>query len=102
MSKYDNYVYMEICTITLKTFRGSVYNTYQGYCRGMLRSLKHNELSKREKHDLSVIFDGLELIFGMDITDTNRYILEYLESERYSEFEKVVRMTKDLFPFTGD
>jgi hypothetical protein len=101
MSRYDNYIYMEICTVTLETFNGSVYNTYQGYCRGILRSIKHDELSNREKHDLAVIFDRLELIFGMSIDDTNNYILEYLESERYLDFEKVVRVTKDLFPFTG-
>ncbi len=101
MSKYENYIYMEICTITLDAFKRSVYNTHQGYCRGLLRSLRENDLSKREKYDLSEIFAHLDLIFGMDEKETSGYILGYLESERYDEFERVIRLTKDLFPFTG-
>ncbi len=92
---------MEICTVTLDTFKASEYDTYRGYCRGLLRSLRDNNLSWREKRDLEQLFEQLDLIFGLDEKETSKHILDYLESGRYREFEKVVRLTKDLFPFTG-
>lgn len=101
MSKYDNYVYITICEVSFKTFRESEYSTYNNYCKGLLRSIKENYLTKREKMDLSIIIEEMDLIFGMDENETNRYLLEYLESDRCVEFEKVVRITNDLFPFTG-
>lgn len=101
MSKYDNYVYITICEVSFKTFKKSEYTTYNNYCKGLLRSIKENYLTKREKIDLSVILNEMDLIFGMDENETNRYLLEYLESDRCSEFEKIVRLTNDLFPFTG-
>jgi hypothetical protein len=92
---------MEICSVTLDAFKGSAYNTYRGYCEGLLRSINENTLNWREKKDLESVFERLELIFGMSDNENNEHIIGYLSSGRYIEFEKVVRVTKDLFPFTG-
>jgi hypothetical protein len=101
MDKYINHIYMEICHVTLDAFKGSAYNSYRGYCQGLLRSINENTLSWREKRDLELVFQHLELIFGMSDDENNKHIIGYLSSDRYLEFEKVVRLTKDLFPFTG-
>jgi hypothetical protein len=92
---------MEICSVTFECFKGSEYTTYRGYCRGLLRSINENNLTWREKRDLESVFERLDLIFGMSDDENNEYIIGYLNSGRYIQFEKVVRVTKDLFPFTG-
>jgi hypothetical protein len=92
---------MEICSVSFENFKSSEHPTYNGYCIGLLRSLNENNLTWREKRDLESMFERLELIFGMSDEENIKHIIEYLESGRYLEFEKVVRVTKLLFPFTG-
>ena len=101
MNKFDNHVFLEICSITVDLTRKSPYYTHKAFCKGLLRSIKAENLSGWEKASLVKIFERLEHIFGFQSAEMNDYILAYLESDRIEEFERVVLMTRMLFPFTG-
>jgi len=68
----------------------------------MNNSLKFGNLSYREKKDLLKISDYLKIIYGIDDSESWKYIIEYFESDRFFEFYTVVNLTNDLFPITGD
>ena len=101
MNKYDNYIFLAICEVTFKNFKNSMWVTYANYCKGMAMSLKTGELSKLDKRHLLVIYDELELLFGMSDAEKAEYIHRYFESGRWGEFEVIIRDTKKFFPFTG-
>lgn len=102
MSKFDNFVFMSICEVTLSIYSQTLYTSYSSYCKGILRSLRSGVLSNVEKRHIIAIYAELEIIYGFETAEANEYIIRYFESNRHEEFELVVRETKMLFPFTGN
>lgn len=100
MTKFDNYVYLTICEISLDLFQKTKFATYVNYCRNMNSSLKSGYLDTREKTDLKKIIDSLILIYNFDNDTCSKYILEYFDSERYHDFQKCVLIIKKHFCFS--
>jgi hypothetical protein len=102
MNKLENFIYLSICEVSLNMVKPTQYTTYSYYCKGMCMSLIDGNLSYREKNDILVIANYLESIYGLNNVDIGKYILDYFESERYFELQKVVMLTNEYFPFIGD
>ncbi len=103
MNTYVNHIYLTICEVTLKTYRGTNYQTYLAYCKGMLNTLGSDTISTRDKRDLLAIYEFLEPIFSLNINETGKHIVDYfaLTDERLLAFEKAVRSTTDVYKFIG-
>ena len=102
MKKYENFIYLSICEITLPMAKLTQYSNYVYYCKGMGNSLRGNgKLSIREQKDFLAIADYLKLVYGLDINDRWLYIKKYFDSDRFMEFQQIVTLTNELFPFTG-
>ncbi len=93
MNKFNNYVFLSICEITVKSFDGSHYTTYLNYCNGLLSNIRNHNLSKKQSKDLVKIFNELKLIYSIDGVEGSDFILDFLESNRIIEFYECVRMT---------
>lgn len=100
MTKFDNYVYLTICEISLDLFHKTKFATYVNYCRTMSKSLETPPLDKREMSDMMKIVLELGLIYNFDIDTAVKYIKDYFSSGRCNEFEKCVYLTKKSFPFS--
>jgi len=100
MSKYDNYIFLTICEVTLDAYNNSNYSTYAEYCKGFAISLENGQLNSREKHTLVTIMSCLDKVFSLTDADTSNYISAYfsLPPIRHTEFQSIVRQTNKLFP----
>lgn len=102
MNKYENFIYLSICEISLPMAKVTSYSNYVYYCRGMGNSLRGSGgLSIREQRDFLKIADYLNLIYGLSVEDRWKYIKAYFNSDRFMEFQQIVSLTNELFPFTG-
>ena len=98
MNKYDNYVFLTICEVSMKCFEKSVFLSYVNYCRTMSSYLKDGNLNKQQTHDIIRVIEELDLIYSMNDNDRSNYILDYFASDRILDFEKCVRLTKEFYP----
>jgi hypothetical protein len=101
MDKFRNYVYLTICETSLELYRKTNFSTYSGYCSGMDQLLKANTLGKRDLKHLITICDVLEKVYSFSTKLATEYIMDYFASGRCTDFERVVRLTKERFPITG-
>ena len=100
MTKFDNYVYLTICEISLELFKKTKFSTYVNYCRTMSKSMESPPLDKRELGDVMRIVLELGLIYNLDIDTSVNYIKDYFSSDRCNDFEKCVYLTRKQFPFS--
>ena len=98
MTKFDNYVYLTICEVSLELFQKSRFSTYLNYCRTINLSLKSGLLDLTEKSHIVKISENLSLIYGFDDMTAGKYIADYFDSDRYLDFQKCVLLTKEFFP----
>jgi hypothetical protein len=97
MTKFDNYVYLTICEVSLELFHKTRFSTYVNYCRTLNLSLKSGVLDRSETSDIIKISETLTLIYGFDDVTAAKYISEYFDSDRCLEFQKCVLITKEYF-----
>ena len=102
MTKYNNFVYLTICEVTLKTYKRTGFSTHGSYCRWMGISLNDEKVSSLVKLHVSIISEVLKNIFAMDAKTSGGYIADYFLLNKYLIFEKIVRATKEFYPTTGD
>lgn len=104
MCKYDNYIYLTICEVSLKYYENSNYSTYVEFCKGLHYTLRDGDVSKRDRRIVEGIVSMLDKVFSLTPELTGQYIGDYfnLTPIRLAEFEKSVRMTKELFPNIGN
>ena len=100
MSKYDNYIYLTICEVSLESYKDTNFSTYVEYCKQMSKSLMDGDISKRDRRDIEKVVNILDKVFSLSPEDTGGVIADYfsLPSDRHMIFEKAVRMTKECFP----
>lgn len=100
MSKLDNIIFLEICSISHEYYKKTNFLTYPEYCVGMGKSIKVGSLNRREKVDILTIISGLDKIFGLTTEENGMYINKYfnLKPSQYIDFQDVVITTKKLFP----
>lgn len=96
--KFDNYVYMSICEVTLKTFEETDFTTYAAYCRILSMKIMDRKLSKRDNAHMFAIYDELTRIYSMDTRTMGRYISDFFMLEKFKIFEKPVRLMDEAFP----
>lgn len=101
MSKYDNYIYLTICEVSFEYFQKTNFSTYTNYCISFKSSLLDGKLSSYEKKCIIHVSEMLDKIYGMNISETGRYINEFFQLEKFKVFEKVVRTFK-MLPKMGD
>jgi hypothetical protein len=98
MSKLKNFVYLNICEVSLVLFNTSFYSTYLAYCNGMRLSINNNNLTKKNRYDLMIISKYLETIYGFNEIEIGEFIVSYFESDRFSEFQRLVLLNENVFP----
>ena len=98
MGKLKNFVYLNICEISLELFKNSFYTTYLSYCNGMRLNISNNDLTKKNNYDLVMIFKYLESIDGFDDIEIGELIVDYFESDRFAEFQRLVLLNENVFP----
>ena len=88
-----------ICEISLSLFANSRYGTYKNYCESF--KLAINDFANNEIKDIPhfrIISRQIEYFFGLDMSKSMSYIINYYVNEKYSIFEKVVLNTERLYP----
>ena len=98
MSKFDNFVFMTICELTLETYKETQFSTHSNYCRNMALNIKDNTLAGKQINHMSLIYNILFDIFSMDSKEASDYIVRYFYEEKFLQFEMVVRTTNEYFP----
>lgn len=48
------------------------------------------------------IANSLNKIYGLNAKETGEYIADYFDSGRYMELQKLVMLTKEIFPIVGN
>jgi hypothetical protein len=102
MNKFNNYIYLSICEISVKLFEKSNFTTYTGYCASMKTSLTLREFSGREVADLEAIGDYLKLLYNLENHEIGMYLDDYFNSDKISEFHKCVQLIDEYFPMSHD
>ena len=102
MNRYENYIYITICEVSLTLFKKTHYLSYKNYCKNMSKSLIGNDLSINEKSDLFIISEVIELIFSLPKEKISEYITNFFICNKFEKFEMIVRQTEELFPNCND
>lgn len=100
--KYENYIFLTICEVSLELLQESLFSTYHNYCDNMNISLKTGTLTKKQNSELMFIANSLNKIYGLNAKETGEYIADYFDSGRYMELQKLVMLTKEIFPIVGN
>jgi hypothetical protein len=98
MSKLKNFVYLNICEVSLELFNTSFYSTYLAYCNGMCLSINNNNLTKKNRYDLMIISKYLESIYCFNEIEIGEFIVSYFESDRFNEFHRLILLNESVFP----
>lgn len=98
MKKYDNFIYLTICEMTIPMVKNTNYSTYAGYCRGIATAIDNEYLSGTELKNINIIHKVLTLYFGMSYDENKKYIEDYFLLGLWKEYELLVRLTIDCFP----
>lgn len=88
---------MSICEVSLELFNNSMYTTYTNYCKGMSTSIDNCRLSSKEKYDIIIITKYLDLLYGFNEEDIAAYIVLYFESDRVTEFQKIISLNNTIY-----
>lgn len=102
MNKFENFIYLSICDITMPMFKKTKFMTYINYCRYMHDSITNNNLSGIERDNFISIVNHLKLLYNLDDNEIMDYIINYFISDRVVEMQKIIMLTKEIFPITGD
>jgi hypothetical protein len=102
MNKFENFIYLSICDITMSMFKKTKFMTYINYCRSMHDSIINNNLSKIERDNLIAIVNHLKLLYNLDDDEIINHITNYFISDKVVEMQKIIMLTKEIFPITGD
>ena len=100
MTKYNNFIYLTICELTLKLYKQTGFSSHASYCRYVGTSLSDKKVVNMVKNHASIISDVLKNIFAIDAKDCGVYIADYFLLEKFLVFEKVVRATNECYPST--
>lgn len=95
--KFDNYVYMSICEITLELFKKTNYITYKAYCNSIKDGLNKN-IEFSSYGDIVAICKRIDEIYSLDWELSGLYISNYFCDEKYLGFEKPVKLIQECFP----
>jgi hypothetical protein len=98
MSKLKNFIYLNICEVSLELFNTRFYSTYLAYCNGMRLSINNNNLTKKNRYDLMIISKYLETIYSFNEIEIGEFIVSYFESDRFNEFQRLVLLNENVFP----
>jgi hypothetical protein len=96
MNKYDKYVYLTICEISLDCFKKSKFISYTNYCRNFGINLRLGDLSKEQMKDLIRIGNYVDEILSMDDSSIAGYLVDFFGSDVISEFEKYARLSESI------
>jgi hypothetical protein len=104
MNKYDKYVYLTICEISLDCFKKSKFISYTNYCRNFGINLRLGDLSKEQMKDLIRIGNYVDEILSMDDSSIAGYLVDFFGSDVISEFKicQIIRIninTKTILSF---
>lgn len=100
MKKFEYYVFLTICEISLKTFSHTKFVTYVNYCRIMNNSIENKALDNREMSDITSLVLHLKLIYNFDTETAVEYITKYFKSELYNDFKIHFEGLKKSFPLS--
>ncbi len=100
MTKFDNYVYLTICEVSLECFKNTKFVTYINYCRTMNMSLMNSQVDNREMSDIMKIIIEMRLIYDFDTETSVKYIKNYFASDRCLDFEKCVYLMRKYYPLS--
>lgn len=103
MVVYENYIYLTICEVSFNSFKTTRFSTYLNYCKSIKQSINSNDLTKKEMFDINEIFDNLDKIYSLSYNDIGKYILNFfsLHDDKIIDFQKIIMLTKEYYPFTG-
>jgi hypothetical protein len=96
--KFDNYVYLTICEESLKLYKKTHFSTYTNYCKTFHLSMVNGDFTARETSNLLKLFDVLNLIYGLNDSESFKYILDFFGSDKIREFEMYVVEMGRCFP----
>lgn len=68
----------------------------------MNTALKTGTPTMTQKMDVIFIAEELRKIYGLGPKECGEYIADYFNSGRFLEFQKLVMLTKEVFPVIGD
>lgn len=99
MIKYDNLIYLTICEESLKQFsKKSLSVTYVGYCRALNYAITDNNLSDIEAKNMSDILEKIKFLYSLEYGDAADYLLRYFKKDNLINYERAVRISKNIFP----
>lgn len=98
MNIYNNLVYLTICEAAYQRFKASNFLTFSSYCRNLSTSLALKNISYKEHQDLFHIINETDKVFCMSKEETNKYILDFLELENITDYERCVRLDEEYYP----
>jgi hypothetical protein len=97
MCKFDNYVYLTICEVSIEDFKKTNWNTYVVYCKNIYLAIKTNTLSNKETKDIEKMMGIIDKIYSMGSVLTYKYVVDYFGKADHHRFYKVVTLTQDCF-----
>jgi len=97
MTKFDNYIYYSICEKTLELKSKTFYMSYSTFCQGLKSSFLLGVLDKRETSIVSELYEYLRLLYGLNGSIINEYIIRYFIEEKWETFEEPVRLINEYY-----
>lgn len=96
--KYENYIYLTICEVSIKLFEESEYSDYNDYCESLKLRMKDNTLLRKQSSNIMSIVNHLYTIYALNREESIEYIIKFLNSDKIKDFELSVRVFKIFFP----
>ena len=99
MNKYDNYVFLYICEISLQSFKKSKFNSYLNYCANVAINLDSCDLSKQQMIFIDDVIKYLDRVFSMSDKMVVEYIIKYFHfaPTEMEKFVNLIKLTNESF-----
>ena len=98
--KFDNYVYMSICEITLDLYVDFEYYSYNFFCswiKEIILKINFTKLTSKEWKVISTLTKKISDVYSLDEKTVGEYVTKFFFERKYLELEKSVYFTKKAF-----
>lgn len=92
-TKYDNFIYINICELIYKFFKTTKFSTFHNYCHYLSIKILNDELDEKDNKVIVFVIKGLDNIFSLRFDESFKYIEKFLIEEKYKTFFDIVRLT---------
>ena len=97
MNKLENHIFYTICDKSFQLFKLSNYLSFHSFCNGLNVAMKLHLKERKAQRNITQIVTYVALVYGLEFTETLEYLIDFLDGQKYFEYQESVMLVHEYF-----